>query len=237
MADNEKVNKIIPSKLEKAVYGILYKTIGEHIPEWVTPNQVTAIGALSGLMGIVFAFLARFNLLFLIGTCIGITGHLVADDLDGFVARKRNMTSKAGAYFDLLTDILHITFLIIAMAFTGVMRFELAILMAPVYALIIFTSMNSILYLKEFPFPHLGPIETHMFFIAVCIVTMIWGTRQRVSVLGIGFNIADLIFIVGIIPMYFEMIRLQIKLFCDLSKKDKAERADKEAAEAAKEEA
>ena len=56
-------------------------------------------------------------------------------------------------YFDLLTDILHITYLIIALAFAGFVSFEISIFLVPVYALIIFTAMNYILYLKEFLFP------------------------------------------------------------------------------------
>ena len=84
---------------------------------------------------------------------------MICDDLDGYVARTRNMTSTAGGYFDLLTDILHITYLIIALAFAGFVSFEISIFLVPVYALIIFTAMNYILYLKEFLFPRLGFIE------------------------------------------------------------------------------
>ena len=150
------------------MYKFAYKYLGEKIPEGVTPNQITLLGAISGLIGIICASLSRISIYFLIGTIIGISGHLICDDLDGYVARKRNMTSKAGGYFDLLTDIVHITYLIVAFAFTGVLSAKLAVVIAPVYALLIFTSMNSILYLKKFPFPRVGPIETHLFFIAIC---------------------------------------------------------------------
>ena len=210
------IDKIVPSKLEKKMYAFLYKYVGDKIPEGVTPNQVTLLGAVMGACGIVCGFLSYISDFFLIGTLLGIMGHLVCDDLDGYIARKRNMTSLAGGYFDLLTDILHITFLIIALSYAGVVQFRIAIWMVPVYALIIFTSMNSILYLKKFPFPRLGPIETHLFFAAVCVLTMILGKEPLFRVRGFGFNVADLIFVVGGIPMYYEMIRLQIELFRDL---------------------
>ena len=109
--DANKVKKIIPSKLETGFQQLLYKTIGKHIPKNMTPNQVTLIGAMGGLIGIICAFLSKINPLFLIGTILGLLCHLICDDLDGYVARTRNMTSTAGGYFDLLTDILHITYL------------------------------------------------------------------------------------------------------------------------------
>lgn len=222
-----KVKKIIPSKLETGFQQLLYKTIGKHIPKSMTPNQVTLIGAIGGLIGIICAFLSKINPLFLIGTIFGLLCHLICDDLDGYVARTRNMSSTAGGYFDLLTDILHITYLIIGLSFAGFVSFEISIFLVPVYALIIFTAMNYILYLKEFLFPRLGPIETHLFFIVLCIGSIVLGTSDIISINGFGLKFADIVFIVGGIPMYYEMIRLQIQLFKRLSKKDEEERKSK----------
>lgn len=226
MHKEEKVKKIIPSKLETGLQQFLYRTIGERLPKWMTPNQITLIGALGGLFGIICALLVRLSIFFLIGTILGLICHLVCDDLDGYVARKRSMTSTAGGFFDLLTDILHITFLLIAMALSGVVSWQVAIFLVPVYALMMFTAMNYILYLKEFLFPRLGPIETHLFFVAVCVGTMIWGTNPIFEVGGLGLRLADLVGILGGIPMYYELIRLQIQLFQRLDAKDKEDRKE-----------
>lgn len=214
------VKKIVPSKIEHFFYGIIYKYIGERIPPKVTPNQITFAGAVGGLFGIVCAFLSGISIFFLIGTVLGIMCHFICDDLDGYIARKRNMTSLAGGYFDLLTDILHITYLIIGLSFAGIISFQTAIFMVPVYALIIFTAMNYIHYLGEFLFPRLGPAETHIFFIALCIGSMIFGTDSLFTIGSFGLKFADIVCIIGAIPMYYEMIRLEIQLFRRLSEKD-----------------
>ena len=86
------MKKIIPSRLETRVQKFLYRTIGERIPARVTPNQITLAGALGGLAGIVCAALSGLNRWFLIGTICGLACHLVCDDLDGYVARTRNMS-------------------------------------------------------------------------------------------------------------------------------------------------
>lgn len=215
------MKKIIPSRLETGVQRLLYKSVGERIPECVTPNQITLLGALGGLAGIVCAVLSGWNRWFLIGTICGLVCHLVCDDLDGYVARKRNKSSKAGGYFDLLTDILHITYLIIALAFAGVIHFHVAIFMVPVYALLMFSAMNYILHLDEFLFPRLGPIETHLFFAVVCIIGMIDPGSWGGELCGFAYNVADILVLTGGVLMYYEMIRLQIQLFQRLNQYDK----------------
>ena len=227
----QKVKKIIPSKLETGFQQFLYRTIGEHLPKNMTPNQMTGLGALFGLMGAVSAGLSAISPWFLCGTIVGLAGHLVCDDLDGFIARKRGMSSTAGGYFDLLTDILHITYLLIAMMFAHVIDYHLAAFMVPVYALIIFTAMNYIHYLGEFLFPRLGPIETHMFFVLICILGIVTKNQPTFELWGYGIRLADLVVLVGGIPMYYEMIRLQIQLFKRLDAKDRKEREEKQAEE------
>ncbi len=220
---NNKVKKIIPSKLETGFQQFLYRTIGKRIPKKVTPNQITVMGALGGLCGIVFAALAKVHVLFLIGTICGLLCHLICDDLDGYVARTRNMSSTSGGYLDLITDILHITYLIIALAFAGVVSFPVAIFLVPVYGLLMFTAMNYILHLNEFLFPKLGPIETHLLLVAVCVGSMIWGTEPLFCAGSFGVRFGDCVFAVGGVAVYWEMIRLQIQLFKRLRGKEKDE--------------
>lgn len=221
MAYQNPVKKIIPSRLETGVQQFLYKHVGKHIPGWMTPNQVTLIGALGGLLAIVSTVLTRLSPWFFLGTIAGLAVHLVADDLDGYVARQRQMASRAGAYFDLITDVLISTFLLIALGFSPYGSLEVMIFAAPVYGIVNVTAMNYILYCNEFLFPRLGPIEAHITYGLVAVLSMLTRGHVLFTLLGVPFRIADLIVSVGLLPMYYEMFRLQIQLFCRLKKQEK----------------
>lgn len=232
MAYQNPVKKIIPSRLETGFQQFLYKHIGPHIPKKLTPNVMTLIGALGGLFAVVCTFLTNISALFFIGTIAGLIIHLVADDLDGYIARSRGMSSKAGAYFDLITDVLFSTFLMIALGFSPYGSIEVMIFAVPVYGVINVTAMNYIIYFNEFLFPRLGPIEAHLTFISVSVLAMV--LREPIFALfGHGFFIADIIIFIGLIPMYFEMIRLEILLFKRLKARERQDHADSERTEEA----
>lgn len=213
MAYTNPVKKIIPSRLETGFQQFLYRRIGKHIPKNMTPNQMTLISALGGLFSIISTLLTNISPTFFIGTIIGLAVHLVADDLDGYIARERQMSSKAGAYFDLITDVLFSTFLMIALGFSPYGSLEVMIFAVPVYGIINVTAMNYIIYLNEFLFPRLGPIEAHITYTLLSVLSMIFGSKPIFTLFGVGFKIADIIISVGLIPTYFEMVRLQIQLF------------------------
>lgn len=207
------VKKIIPSKLETGFQQFLYKHIGKHIPEKMTPNQMTLIGALGGVFAILCTLLTHISPFFFLGTMAGLLVHLVADDLDGYIARNRNMSSKAGAYFDLITDVMFSTFLLLAFGLSPYANMEVMAFAAPVYGIVNVTAMNYIIYFNEFLFPRLGPIEAHLTYGAVAVLSMIFRSESFFCIFGLEIMIADIVLVIGLIPMYYEMLRLQIQLF------------------------
>ncbi len=214
------VKKIIPSKLETGFQKLLYRYVGKHIPKRITPNQMTLIGALGGLLAIISTFLTNASPLFFIGTIAGLLIHLCADDLDGYIARSRGMSSKAGAYFDLITDVMFSTFLIIAFGFSPYGSMAVMVFAVPVYGIVNVTAMNYIIYFNEFLFPRLGPIEAHITYGLMAALSMIFGDSVIFSPFGFDLRLADIIIGVGLIPMYYEMVRLQIQLFRRLKKQE-----------------
>ncbi|MBR6968911.1 MAG: CDP-alcohol phosphatidyltransferase family protein [Ruminococcus sp.] len=223
MADTYKnpVKKIIPSRLETGYQQLMYRLLGKHIPKSMTPNQVTAVGALGGLFAIISAFLANISPLFFIGTIAGLWVHMTADVLDGYVARSRGMSSRAGAYFDLITDVLISTFLILAFGLTPYAHLAPAAFAAPLYGVMNVTMMNYIIYFNEFRFPRLGPIEAHIAYAVFCIISMTLGTKSIFTFCGTDILIGDIFMVLSMIPMYYEMIRMAIALFRRLKEYEK----------------
>lgn len=214
------VKKMIPSKLETGFQQFLYKHVGKHIPKSLTPNDVTLIGALGGLFAVVSTLLANVSPLFFIGTLLGLAIHLVADDLDGYVARSRGMSSRAGAYFDLITDVLFSTFLILSFGLTPYCNMAVAAFGAPLYGVMNVTMMNYIIYFNEFQFPRLGPIEAHIAYAAAAVLAMVFGDREWFFIGSFGIKALDIVMFVGMLPMYYEMIRMAIRLFNRLKEAD-----------------
>ncbi len=214
------VKKIIPSKIETGFQQFLYKHIGKHIPKSMTPNQVTLIGALGGLFAVISTMLTYVSPYFFIGTILGVLVHLIADDLDGYVARSRNMSSKSGAYFDLITDVLFSTFLLLAIGLSPYANLEIMAFAIPIYAIVNVTAMNYIIYFNEFPFPRVGPIEAHISYAVIAILSIIFNSKTLFTVFSLNIKIADAIIFIGLIPMYYEMIRLAVQLFFRLKKQE-----------------
>ena len=180
------VKKMIPSKLETGFQQFLYKNVGPHIPK---------------------------GMRFWLGTIAGLAVHLVADDLDGYIARSRGLSSKAGAYYDLMVDILFSTFLIISIGLTPAAHLLPMALAAPLYGIMNVTMMNYIIYFNEFQFPRLGPIEAHISYTVIAICAMIFKGNEVFTVFGHGVTVVDIIAVIAMIPMYYEMIRMIIALF------------------------
>ena len=182
------VKKLIPSRLETGFHQFLYKHAGKYIPAGMTPNAI-------------FTLLTNFSPWFFLGTIAGIAVHLTADDLDGYIARNRGMSSRAGAYFDLITDVLFSTFLLLAFGLTPYCSMKLAAFAAPLYGVTNVTIMNYIIYFNEFQFPRLGPIEAHLSYAAICVLGMIFRTKEILTIGSAGFTVMDLVMLIGMIPM------------------------------------
>lgn len=215
------VKKLIPSKLETGYQKLMAKLLGPFIPKSMTPNLMTGIGVLGGAFAIVCALLANISPLFFIGTIFGLFVHMTADVLDGYVARSRGMSSRAGAYFDLISDVLISTFLLLAFGLTPFVHLAPAAFAAPLYGVMNVTMMNYIIYYNEFQFPRLGPIEAHIAYSLFCIIAMVLGTRTVFTVFGIGVMAGDILMVVAMIPMYYEMVRMAVTLFRRLKETDR----------------
>lgn len=223
----KKINKMIPSKLETGFQKWVYR-FAPYLPESITPNKLTAIGALGGMLTVIAFLLANISKWAYLAGIVGIITHIVTDDLDGYVARTKQMTSEAGAYFDIIVDVCLSTFVLIALGISRFANIYVVIWLVPMYAVTIVTLMNYILYLREFPFPRFGPIESQIGYIIIAVMGMIFDGRQIVSVGNVSFTIVDILILIGIPFIYYETFRMQIQLFIRLRKKKIDGNEDKE---------
>ena len=53
-----------------------------------------------------------------------------------------------------------------------------------------------------------------------CILGMIFRSKSILTLGETGFTIMDIVMFLGMLPMYYEMIRLQVKLFLRLKEMD-----------------
>lgn len=218
--EQEKVEKILHSPIERALQKLNHGLLGPRMPQWMTAMRMTGLGAIACIIAVICAVLSRFSYLWLIGTVLGLLTHLIADDLDGYLAKARNQGSDAGAFFDLMTDVVFSTFLILAFGTTPYVHMETAAFMAPIYGVINVALMMSVIYLKQFPLPVLGPAEAHFAYIALCIAIPIFGDRTFFTFLNIPFTFGDIIMTVGGGAMHIVTIYTLFDLFFKMKKKD-----------------
>jgi len=103
--------------------------------------------------------------------------------------------------------------LIISIGLTPAAHLLPMALAAPLYGIMNVTMMNYIIYFNEFQFPRLGPIEAHISYTVIAICAMIFKGKEVFTVFGHGVTVVDIIAVIAMIPMYYEMIRMMIALF------------------------
>ena len=57
--------------------------------------------------------------------------------------------------------------------------------------------------------------------ILLCILAMIFRTKVIFSIFGIGVMAGDILMVIGMVPMYYEMVRMAIALFRRLKEFEK----------------
>jgi len=208
---SKEVDKQIPSVFERS-FAKLTDRWANRLPEWLPPNQITAAGLIMGLLGAVcFALGGLINPLFFIGAILGVFCHLLADNFDGFVARKWNKTSKVGAFYDIMSDLLVGTACLIAIGLGGYANFRIALFLVPLYGIYFVIVLHSVYLTNVFPFPRMGSFEIHATLIMIAILNLAFGT-VTITLGGISANITDIILLAGLLIQIVELSELSVKL-------------------------
>jgi len=118
---------------ERPVLAIL----AARIPQWVTPDQLTAVGvAGAGLAAIAYTFSGAYPVLLWFAT-LGLVINWIGDSLDGTLARMRGIERpRYGYYLDNAVDCFVALPVAVGLGFSGYFRFDLCFLCLAVYTMI-----------------------------------------------------------------------------------------------------
>lgn len=98
------------------------------MPDWVTPDMLTALGLLGGIVAAAGYALAAYDSRMLWVTSAGIAINWFGDSLDGNVARARRIERPAyGFFLDNATDVLEYAIFAVGMGLSGYVRWELVL--------------------------------------------------------------------------------------------------------------
>ena len=136
--------------------------LAQRQPKWMTSDILTFIGTLGAIIIAAGYVLASVNLNFLWLSSFGFIINWYGDSLDGTLARVRNRQRPVyGYYIDHTVDCINEFLIFIGIGLSGLMHFELALLILAMYFMLtINVSINAHLK-KEFrlTYAKLGPTE------------------------------------------------------------------------------
>jgi len=155
---HQRVNETFLRPVEKRVLNWL----AEHMPPWVTPDHLTALGMFASILIALSLVLTNVSPAFLWLASLGVLINWFGDSLDGTLARYRKIErSNYGYYIDHAVDSLNEVLIFLALGISPYVRMELAGLALVAYLLM---SIQVFLYSQvkgvfQISFARIGPTE------------------------------------------------------------------------------
>lgn len=193
--------------LESPLAGIEKKTLiwlAGRMPRWVNSDHLTTLG-FAAMMGAGLAFWAsRWSREWLLAVVAMLAVNWFGDSLDGTLARVRNrQRPRYGFYVDHIIDAFGMIFLMAGVAFSGHMRWEIAMGIVVAYFLISIEVYLATYTLRRFQltFAGFGPTELR---IVLAVGTLALWNRPLVRI-GEGsyplFDVGGAVAIVGMMAV------------------------------------
>jgi len=199
-----------------------------HMPAWVNPDMLTALGIFGGLIIAVGYWLSNFDRNFLWLVDCGFVVNWFGDSLDGSLARYRKIERFQYGYFlDHTVDTLTQTMICIGLGLSPFVGFHYAMLALVGYLqLCILTYVDTaVTGIFRVSYGKIGPTEIRVIIIAVNVV--FYFARNPVidlSVLEISFF--DFIVLNAAMGFFAYFIVFALLRAADLNKQDQAKKAN-----------
>lgn len=164
------IHKIDPSPLTP-IGKRLARALIPLVPRSVTPNQVTGLGCLAYLLAGGSFFLAGSGPAWFLVAALATFLHWLLDELDGELARARQLSSERGFFLDFYLDAVGAAAISLGLTFSGNVPPLLPLLLLTVFLLAALLSMLHVVLRQEFPLGRIGPSESQVFLIALAVVS------------------------------------------------------------------
>jgi len=179
------------------------------VPRGLTPNAITLIGITGGLTAAAALFLAAQTPAFFALAVLGIAVHILADSVDGPVARLRGRSSRLGAYLDQMGDNVAFTAMPLALGLSGQVRMEIIAFIVLLVLLHAVQQYNWVLHTGRKVAPRFGTIDYELSYVATILLAVLWPGRvatlngndlnwfELAFAAGAAWSVADLCFSVA----------------------------------------
>ena len=159
--DHKRTNDIFFGPLERPAL----RWMAMHMPAWVTPDMLTGLGVLGGVIIFFAYYFSRISPAFLWLASFGFVVNWVGDSMDGSLARYRNIQRpRYGFFIDHTIDVVVEAMVILGLGVSFYVRFDLACL-----ALIGYLMLSVLVYVQQLvtnefriSYGKLGPTEVRV---------------------------------------------------------------------------
>ncbi len=166
-----RINRSLTAAAEKRA--LLW--LAEHLPAWLSSDQLTVLGLAAQIAAGIFFALSRCSRLYLFAVILCIVLNWFGDSLDGTLARVRQQQRpRYGFYVDHVVDIFGTTALLLGLACSGMMHWQIAAVVLIGFLLLAGESYLATYTLSRFEMSQgvFGPTELRLLLIAGCVALL-----------------------------------------------------------------
>ncbi|MCP4167696.1 MAG: CDP-alcohol phosphatidyltransferase [Chloroflexi bacterium] len=198
LKSHTRVNDILLGPLERPAL----QWSAAHMPAWVKPDHLTALGSVGAVVVLIAYGSSNGNLVFLWLATLGLFINWFGDSMDGTLARYRHIERpKYGFFVDHTVDALNIVVIVLGIALSPLISFEIA-----TFVLVGYLLMSILVYIETYiegkfkiSYGKLGPTEmraliviinTYAFFFGIPYVEIASSTLNLLDVLAGAVGVA-----------------------------------------------
>lgn len=195
---HQRTNDIFLGPLERPAL----KWLAAHMPAWVTPDILTGIGVLGGLIIFAAYFFTNLSPFFLFLANLGLVINWFGDSLDGSLARYRDIQRpRYGFFIDHTVDAVIEVLIVVGLGLSPYVRFDLALI-----ALVCYLLLSVMVYIQQIvtnefriSYGKLGPTEVRVILILANTLIFFIG-NPKINLVGNLVTVYDsLVILISVI--------------------------------------